>query len=140
MMFDIETPDRADLRDYARQVIGFQRRDYLENLLLSDIEQFELYQGLVQQKGAPGVFEKLARSNRAANNSDLQFLEEWAIRINEFGAPVDPFFIFRLGRTDMRNDPQIVRLIPTSAAPPNWIVLAEDDPRWLDHPRDPANF
>ena len=94
----------------------------------------------MQQKGAPGVFEKLARSNRAANNSDLQFLEEWAIRIGEFGAPVDPFFIFQLSRTDMRNDPQIVRLIPTNNAPPNWIVLSANDARWVDRPSNPNFF
>jgi hypothetical protein len=35
-MFDIEKADVQVLRPYARRVIGFQLRDYLNNLLLSD--------------------------------------------------------------------------------------------------------
>ena len=140
LMFDIELSDRADLRDYARHDIGFQTRDYMENLLLSDIEQFEFYQGMIQQKGAPGVFQKLMRSSRASNNSSLQFLEEWAIRIDQFGAPIDPFMTFQLGQTDTRDDPQLVRLVPTSLAPLDWIVLSGTDTRWVDLPPNPGSF
>ncbi len=161
LMFDIESPDRQDLRTYARHVIGFQTRDYLENLLLSNVEQFEFYQGMIQQKGTPGVFDKLTRSNRASNNSNLQFLEEWAIRIDEFGAPIDPFLILQLRQIDTRDDPQIVRLIPnpsvsryglgtygtglysavsTPSAPLDWIELSPTDARWVDQPPDTAFF
>ena len=140
LMFDIELSDRADLRSYARHDVGFQTRDYMENLLLSDVEQFEFYLGMIQQKGAPGVFQKLMRSNRASNNSNLQFLEEWAIRIDEFGAPIDPFLTFQLGQTDTRDDPQLVRLIPTTNAPLDWIVLSVTDSRWVDQPVNPGSF
>ena len=140
LMFDIELTDRVDLYDYARHVIGFQTRDYLENLLLADVEQFEFYQGMIQQKGAPGVFQKLTRSSRASNNSDLQFLEEWGIRLSEFGAPIDPLLIFQFGQTDTRDDPQLIRLIPTTGAPLDWIVFANDDSRWIDPPPAPGSF
>ena len=112
LMFDIEKADRTDLRDYARHVIGFQRRDYLDNLLISDIEQFEFYQGMIQQKGAPGVFEKLMRSIRASNNSNLQFLEEWAVRLNDYGAPIDPFMIFKCGRPISAIIPRLCVCVP----------------------------
>jgi hypothetical protein len=139
LMFDIELSDRSDLRAYARHVIGYQERSYLDNLLLSGIEQFEFYQGMIGQKGAGSVFQKLMRSNRASENSDLLFLEEWAIRLGEFGAPIDPFFTIALYQDDVRDDPQIIRFVGLNGAPRDWIIAAARDPRWVDLPRS-SNF
>ena len=141
LMFDIELADQPTLRNYARHVVGFQTRDYLENLLVSDVEQFEFYQGMISQKGSPGVFQKLMRSNRASDNSDLLFLEEWAIRLGEYGAPIDPFFTFLLLQSDMRDDPQLIRFAPTNAAPRDWLIIAQPrDPHWVDLPSSMAFF
>lgn len=134
LMFDIELADNKELRDYARHVIGFQERDYLNNLLLSDSEQFEFYQGMIQQKGAPGVFSKLMRSQRASSNSDLKFLEEWAFRMGQYGAPIDPFIILQITQTDTRTDPQIIRFVTTPNAPLTWINMPLSDAKWLDKP------
>lgn len=140
MMFDIELSDRSDLRAYARHVVGFQERDYLDNLLLSGIEQFEFYQGMIQQKGTPGAFQRLMRSNRASNHSNLRFLEEWAIRLGEFGAPIDPFFTLALYQLDVRDDPQLIRFTGTKGAPRDWIIVPPRHPRWVDPPPSPASF
>jgi hypothetical protein len=51
-MFDIELADNTVLRDHARHVIGFETRDYLDKLLLNETQQFEMYQGMIQQKGS----------------------------------------------------------------------------------------
>jgi hypothetical protein len=139
LMFDIEQADVKNLRDYARHNIGFQQRDYLNNLLLSDTSQFEFYQGMIQQKGAPGVFSKLMRSTQASDHSDIRFLEEWAIRIGAFGAPFDPFVTFQITQVDTRSDPQIIRFISTPGAPADWIVMPLSDTRWFDKPAS-ANF
>jgi len=139
-MFDIELADVADLRDYARHVIGYAERNYLDNLLLAEVEQFEFYQGMIQQKGAPGVFEKLMRSTRASGNSTLSFLEEWGFQVGQYGAPADGFVTFQLAQTDTRDDPQFVSFQPLANAPLNWIMLAPGDPRWYDVPPNPSQF
>lgn len=133
-MFDIELADTKDLWTYARHNIGFQERSYMNDLLLADSEQFEFYQGMIQQKGAPSVFSKLMRSNIASNSSDVQFLEEWAFLLGRFGAPVDPFVTFQLTQTDTRNDPQIIRFAATPNAPLAWIIMPLTDSRWFDKP------
>lgn len=134
LMFDIELSDNKTLRDYARHNIGFQKRTYLNNLLLSDIEQFEFYQGMIQQKGTPGVFEKLMRSQRASSNSNLHFLEEWAFRTSTFGSPSESFVTFQLTQLDTRTDPQIIRFVSTPNSPLTWINMPLSDNKWYDKP------
>ena len=139
LMFDIEKADVVNLRNYARHNIAFQQRTYLNNLLINEVEQFEFYQGMIQQKGTPDVFEKLMRSIVASSNNNLQFLQEWAFLLDDFGAPVDPLVTFLLSQTDDRDDPQIVRFVSMSNAPLDWIIMPLTDPRWYDKP-DSADF
>lgn len=141
LMFDIEAADRPELWQFARHNIGFQKRDYLNNLLLADIEQFEFYQGMIQAKGSIGALSNIFRSQQVTVDSRSNtFLEEWAIRLSRFGAPLAPRASFRLVRDDVHLDPQFVRFVaadPTSSA--DWIMLGPDDPRWHDRPA-PGGF
>lgn len=139
LMFDIELADQPTLRNYARHDINFVEQTYLNNLLLSDTEQFEFYQGMIEQKGAPGAFQKLMRSTRASSGSDSEFLEEWAFRIDAYGAPLDPFITFQLQQVTIRDDPQIVRFVAFAPAPPDWIIMPLSDQRWSDLPAS-SNF
>lgn len=140
LAFDIEKSDRSDLRAYARHLVGFQQRDYLQNLLLSEVEQFEFYQGMIQQKGAPGVFNTLLRNYQTTSSSPIEFLEEWAIKVADFGRPRDPRLTIQARQIEFRNDPQFIRLTQTVNAPPTWIELAADDSRWFDKPSAGSNF
>jgi hypothetical protein len=140
LMFDIELADVQTLRDYARHNVGMQERDYLSNLLLSPSDQFEFYQGMIQEKGTPGVFQALARSTLASGNSTLLFLEEWAFRLSTFGAPRDPLVTFQLIQSEIRGDPQIVRFITQAGAPDDWIEFTSNDTRWYDRPINPSAF
>ncbi len=126
-MFDIELADNTVLRDHARHVIGFETRDYLDELLMNETQQFELYQGMIQQKGSKGALGSILRSDQIGQNRDLEFLEEWAFRLGEFGAFNPSFnaeFIIRQG--DIHADPQIAHFGSTSE--PNWIDLTG---RWI---------
>lgn len=139
--FDVEKADRADLRDHARHLIGYQSREYLSNLLLSETEQFEFYQGMIQQKGTRGVFERLLRSQQITENRDLRFLEEWAVRVGRFGGRPGPRAAFRLQETEVRREPQFVRLGSTTpGAPADWIEMPTTDERWIERPRGYAMF
>lgn len=136
LMFDIEAADAPTLRNYARHDVGMQIRDYFNNLLLSPNTQFEFYQGMIQEKGTPGCFEKLTRSTLASASSTLVFEEEWAVRLGTFGAPRDPFVTFQLAQADMRGDPQFVSFdsYASVVASINSINLVQGDARWIDPP------
>jgi len=108
-MFGIEEALSLPLRDNARHQIGYQSRSYLENLMYNEVNQFEFYQGMIQQKGAPGVFGKLLRNDELTSTQNLSFLEEWAFRTGLYGATdKDETFEFMLGSSDIKNEPQLI--------------------------------
>jgi hypothetical protein len=139
-MFDIELADTGPMRDFARHLIGYQDRDYLRSLLVSDTTQFEFYQGMIQQKGAPGVFSKLLRSQRIRQDRDLRFLEEWAFRAARFGVPSGPRFDISMTQEDIYSEPQIIRFRTTPGAPLDWVEAPSGSRRWVVEPRSLENF
>ena len=77
-------------RELARHAIGYQQRDYLQNLADDAVSQYQLYQGFIREKGTANsinkIFNKLSRSG-----SDSVILnEEWAFRLGQVGG-VDQF-------------------------------------------------
>lgn len=108
--FSIEAAINLPLRDNARHQIGYQSRTYLENLMYNEVNQFEFYQGMIQQKGAPGVFSKLLRNNELTQTRSLNFLEEWAFRRGVYGGvDKDIQFEFILNKDSIKSDPQLIQ-------------------------------
>lgn len=72
-------------RDLARHVVGYQQRDYLQNLAEDPVSQFQLYQGFIREKGTSNsitkIFGKLSRSGSAS----IQLNEEWAFLLGRMG-------------------------------------------------------
>jgi hypothetical protein len=144
-MFDIEQADNTTLRDHARHIIGYDNRDYLSSLVLSDVEQFEFFQGLIHQKGAPGAFNKLLRSDFVEQSRELKFLEEWAIKLDEYGA-VDARnrIAFLLGSSQVKRNPQIIhfRTGEASDSALDYVELVDSvadglDEKWIERPENP---
>ncbi len=111
-MYDIEKAVNLPLRDNARHQVGYQSRSYLENLMYNEVNQFEFYQGAIQQKGAPGVFSKLLRNDELTATRSLSFLEEWAFRQGEYGAvEKDSIFEFILDKYQVKAEPQQIEFV-----------------------------
>ena len=70
----------------GKGLIGYQKRDYLENLQLDDVSQVKFYQGMIKEKGTTNVINHLIRANLGNQNNNIQFFEDWAFRVGEFGA------------------------------------------------------
>lgn len=74
-----------DQRALARHAVGYQTREYLQNLAEDPVTQFQLYQGFIREKGTANaitkVFNKLSRST----DSSVVLNEEWAFRVGNFG-------------------------------------------------------
>jgi hypothetical protein len=100
-------------RELSRHVIGYQSREYLQNLAEDNVSQFKLYQGFIREKGTSNaitkVFEKLSRTDSAS----VTLKEEWAFRVGKMGG-YDQFYEneFRLYRSDFQVNPQPILLAP----------------------------
>ena len=71
-------------RALARHSVGYQTREYLQNLSEDPVTQFRLYQGFIREKGTANavtkIFNKLSRAGDA-----IELNEEWAFRVGRLG-------------------------------------------------------
>lgn len=111
--FDIENPSVDDtITDIARHQIGYQKRNYLENLLIDRDTQYQFYQGFLQQKGSRNTLSRLMRSSAISTENSVEFFEEWALRVNQYGATdIQKYFEIRLRSSEIKHDPQIIRFV-----------------------------
>lgn len=68
----------------AQHLIGYQKRDYLANIINDDVSQFKFYQGFIQDKGTRNSIDKLFNGLEGTSES-LEFYEEWAIQSGLYG-------------------------------------------------------
>lgn len=113
--YDLDT-DNFDVEQQkiAQHLIGYQKRQYLENIIQNDVSQYKFYQGMIADKGTQNVLTKLFDVLSSADQESLTFDEEWAFRIGEYGA-LDTFeeYEFKLDEAEFRINPQPLELIDT---------------------------
>ena len=111
--YDLDT-DNFDVEQQkvAQHLIGYQKRQYLENIINNDVSQYKFYQGMITEKGTQNVFNKLFDVLSADNMESLTFDEEWAFRLGEYGA-VDSFdeIEFVLDEKEFKINPQPLELV-----------------------------
>ena len=118
--YDLDTDNfDSEQQRLAQHLIGYQRRDYLANIINDDVSQYKFYQGFIQEKGTKNVLNKLFDVLGADNEDSIEFYEEWAVRTGQYGAS-EAFeeVEFALGEDNFRLDPQPVLLtndIPINA-------------------------
>ena len=70
----------------AQHLIGYQKRDYLSNIIQDDVSEFKFFQGMIADKGSIQVLSKLFDVLSADDRESVTFYEEWAIRVGQYGA------------------------------------------------------
>ena len=113
--YDLDTDNfDAEQQKFAQHLIGYQKRQYLENIIKDDVSQYKFYQGMIIEKGTQNVFNKLFDVLSADNMESLSFNEEWAVRVGDYGA-VASFneTEFNLDETKFKINPQPVELVST---------------------------
>ncbi len=102
----------AGQQKMAQHLIGYQKRQYLENIINDDVSQYKFYQGMIIEKGTQNVFNKLFDVLSADNKESLTFNEEWAVRVGNYGS-VDSFneIEFRLDESKFKLNPQPFELV-----------------------------
>ena len=86
-IFDINKDNLVEKnwRTYGYHNIGYQNREYLDQLIISEKSQLNFYQGMIGEKGTKNSFNRLLRSEFITKTSDLFFYEEWAFRVGQYG-------------------------------------------------------
>ena len=118
----------------AKAMFGFQKSQALTNILMNEQDQFKFYQGFLKEKGTSPSFNKLLRSSYISDLNQVDFYEEWMVRLGAYGA-VEAESIIEIGlvQDDIRNNPQIVEFTTTNYQDPtsNIIQIGPNDPRYL---------
>jgi hypothetical protein len=70
----------------AQHLIGYQKRQYLDNIIQDDVSEFKFYQGMIKEKGTLNVLNKLFDVLSSEDKESLTFYEEWALRVGQYGA------------------------------------------------------
>ena len=111
--YDLDTDNfDSEQQRLAQHLIGYQKRQYLENIIQDDVSQYKFYQGMIQDKGTNNALTKLFDKLGSANKDSLEFNEEWAIRVGQYGA-TDSFeeVEYQLDESQFRIEPQTVELV-----------------------------
>ena len=98
----------------AQRLIGYQNRDYLENLFVNDISQYKFYQGYIREKGTKNAIDRLLKAKYEGSDISLDLYPEWMIRTGSFG------------NTDARENVQITLKDSEIVANPQSIELFDN--------------
>ena len=72
-------------RALARHTIGYQQRDYLNNLAEDPVSQFQLYQGFIREKGSANAITKIFGKLSRSGSDSVTLNEEWAFLLSRIG-------------------------------------------------------
>jgi len=103
---DVDSFDSAQ-QSMGQHLIGYQKRQYLDNIIQDDVSEFKFYQGMIREKGTQNVLNKLFNVLSSEDKESLVFYEEWAVRTGQYGAANSFQQIeFTLDEGLVRNNPQ----------------------------------
>ena len=125
--YDLDTDNfDADTQRVAQHLIGYQKRKYLENIIQDDVSQYKFYQGFLQDKGTQNSLTKLFDALSNTDADSLEFFEEWAIRLGQYGSS-DSFeeVEFTLDEAQFRLSPQPVELVETTTGTETDLVYRQ---------------
>ena len=77
--------DNPNLEELGRRLIGFERKQYLDNLQVSNDTQYLFYQGMIREKGTAKSLDKLFRTSLVNTNENIEIFEEWALKVGDIG-------------------------------------------------------
>lgn len=113
--YDLDTDNfDAEQQKLGQHLIGYQKRQYLENIINDEVSQYKFYQGFIQDKGTKNSLTKLFDALGSADKDSIEFYEEWAIRTGQYGA-LEKFdqVEFIIDESKARIEPIVVELTDT---------------------------
>ena len=96
----------------AQRLIGYQSRDYLENLFVNDVSQYKFYQGYIREKGTQNAINKILKAKYEGEDINLALYPEWMIRTGAFGNTDSTENVqIVLKDNEIRKNPQSIELL-----------------------------
>lgn len=116
--YDLDTDNfDSEQQRLAQHLTGYQKQQYLENIITNDVSQYKFYQGMIAEKGTQNVLSKLFDVLSEDDQESLTFDEEWAFRVGEYGA-LDTFdeVEFVLDESKFKISPQPLEIVDTTSS------------------------
>lgn len=115
---DIDNFDQGQ-QTAAQHLIGYTPRVYLNNVFTNPIAQYKFYQGFIKEKGTKNSVRRIAKATIFNQQGDIDFTEEWALRIGNYGA----FSTYQelevpLQEGSFIENPQVVNFVDTKPVNP----------------------
>ena len=113
--YDLDTDNfDSEQQRLAQHLIGYQKREYLGNIITDDVSQYKFYQGFIQDKGTSNAITKLFDKLGSANQDSVELYEEWAVRVGRYGATTSFDEVeFALDENQFRIEPQLIEFVET---------------------------
>ena len=111
--YDLDTDNFDEgQQKVAQHLIGYQKRQYLENIINDDVSQYKFYQGFIQDKGTKNSLTKLFDALSNTTTDSVEFYEEWAVRLGQLGSSQSFDEVeYKLDEAKFRLTPQPVELV-----------------------------
>lgn len=104
-------------------LIGFRDRSYLSDLNVNRTSQTKFYQGYIKQKGTKNAVTNLLNATFNDLSNDVNFFEEWAVRVGEYGATDSTQTVeIALNDRDNKDNPTAIAIIGDDDSAPEGIV------------------
>lgn len=115
----------------AKHTVGYQDREYLQEIAEDEVSQFRIYQGFIREKGTSNAITKIFDKVSEIPEDKIVLNEEWAIRLGLLGGTDQINELeFDLNASDFKLNPQPVVINGTGLSKEdsqNTIVLTEND-------------
>lgn len=112
-IYNIDTqPLDENFDTFSNGLIGYRSRSYLEDIGMSQTTQSKFYQGYIREKGTQNAISALAKGQFNKQTTNLITLEEWAMRVGEYGAiDSNQSISVRLDETKYKANPSSLSLL-----------------------------
>ena len=116
--YNVDADGASDVqRSLARHAVGFQTREYLEELSEDQVTQFKLYQGFIREKGTTNAVVKVFDKLKKSNSSKIELKEEWALQTGILGGVDQRSYLeFEINKGLFKLNPQPI-IISSTAQP-----------------------
>ena len=110
--YDLDTDNfDTEQQRLGQHLIGYQPREYLKNIITDSVSQYKFYQGFIQDKGTTNSLTKLFDALSSADKDSLEFYEEWAFRLGQYGAVENTYEVeYQLDENKFKIEPQLFEL------------------------------
>ena len=130
--YNLETNNFDESQEQlAQRLIGYQNRDYLENLFVSDVSQYKFYQGYIREKGTQNAIDKILKAKYEGSDITLNLYPEWMIRTGRFGnVDARENIQIQLKENEILANPQSLEFYETSNFTKNYarsLAIAKPD-------------